>query len=88
MRTKLTKEEESLAVDLYLSTSADVDTIVAELWELQEKYVKARKMAQIGSVAEKFEVCLDTMSKILKKHGVSRVECPTRVLLTKKHSTR
>jgi len=33
-KKNLTKDEESLAVELYRSSNRDVDKIIAELWEL------------------------------------------------------
>ena len=80
---KLTNDEELLAVELYQSSSRDVDRISAELWELQGQYNKARKMARIGTIADKFDLTIQTMSKILKQHGVQLYTCPTRVHLTK-----
>jgi len=88
MKSNLTDHEEKLAIELYLSNNADVDVIVAELWELKEKYSKARKMAQMGSVAEKFEICRETMSSILKRHGIPRCECPDRVVIAKKYAAK
>jgi len=80
----LDQNEENLAVELYLSSNADVYAIVSELWALQAKYKNARKIAEIGSVAKKFNVSLKTMSSILKRNGISRGACPARVLITKK----
>jgi len=78
-KRKLSRHEENLAIELYRSNNRDVDKIVLELWELQRQYKKARKMAEIGSIAEKFEVTYPTMSTIFKRHGVPRHECSTRV---------
>jgi len=82
-KKNLTKDEESLAVELYRSSNRDVDKIIAELWELQAQYKKARKMSEIRNIADKFEITSVTMTKILKRHGVARYECPTRIHLTK-----
>ena len=82
-KRKLNDHDESLAVELYRSSNRDVDKIIAELWELQSQYKKARKMSEIGSIAEKFEITPKTMTTILRRHGVPRYECPTRIHLTK-----
>jgi len=82
-KRKLNQHEEDLAVELYRSNNRDVDKIIAELWELQRQYKIARKMAEIGSIADKFEVTYPTMSTIFKRHGVLRYECSTRVQINK-----
>lgn len=78
-KRKLNQHEEDLAIELYRSNNRDVEKIIVELLDLQRQYKIARKMAEIGSIAEKFEVTYPTMSTIFKRHGVPRHECSTRV---------
>jgi len=75
MGASVTKEDEKLTIDLYHS----------ELYTLQDKYITARKKATIYAIAEKLEICPDTVVRILKRNRVSRYECPSRVIITRKN---
>lgn len=85
MGASITKEDEKLTIDLYHSNNHDVDVIVAQLYTLQDKYIMARKRATISAIAEKLEICPDTVVRVLKRNGVSRYECPSRVIITRKN---
>jgi len=84
MAYALTKHEENLVVELYLSTNADVDKISLQLLELSKEYYIARKKASMREIGEKFEVHWNTIGCILKRHGVRVNRCMARVVITKK----
>jgi len=85
MGASITKEDEKLVIDLYQSNNEDVDVIIAQLYTLQDKYIVARKRASIGAIAEKLEISRETVKRILERNEISRYECPSRVIITKKY---
>jgi len=88
MGASITKEDEQLTIDLYQSNNYDVDVKIAQLYTEQDEYIIARKRATIGAIAEKLGMSPRTVTSILKRNGVSRYECPARVMIARKNAVK